>query len=231
MEVKFVSGPGRVIVPGGADAEIAWKELVGVSSETQGEFVLHLLAKDRGWLAAFFDALSHTSQAQQAHFTDVHLLNRLYVAFRPSDNSVGAAKGVFRPAPALLLLLTRLQWDPDGEVHVPGNIQTWKEILRQGPDSKRTAKWAKSQNNDPQRLLESLFSLARGSEDAGPLQAFLSLSELGRQSRFRHRLETRDGSSRLLPHFPSSVISILFFPSFRAGRRFHYPICKNDRIG
>lgn len=169
---------GRVIVPGGADAEIAWKELVGVSSETQGEFVLHLLAKDRGWLAAFFDALSHTSQAQQAHFTDVHLLKRLYVAFRPSDNSVGAAKGVFRPAPALLLLLTRLQWDPDGEVHVPGNIQTWKEILRQGPDSKRTAKWAKSQNNDPQRLLESLFSLARGSEDAGPLQAFLSLSEL-----------------------------------------------------
>ena len=62
---------GRVVVPGGSDAETAWKDLVGVSSEAQGEFVLRLLKKDRGWLAAFFDALSHTSQAQQAHFTDV----------------------------------------------------------------------------------------------------------------------------------------------------------------
>jgi len=175
---------GHVIVPGGPDAEVAWKDLVGVSSEAQGEFVLHLLKKDRGWLVAFFDALSHTSQAQQAHFTNVHLLKPLYVAFRPSDNSAGAAKGVFRPAPTLLLLLTRLQFDPDGEIHVPGNIQVWKGILRQAPDSKRVAKWARGKNNDPQQLLESMFSLCRASAESGPVQAFLSLGEL---DAMRHR--------------------------------------------
>jgi len=30
---------------------------VGVSAQSPGEFVIRLLAKDQGWLAAFFDAL------------------------------------------------------------------------------------------------------------------------------------------------------------------------------
>ncbi len=169
---------GHVIVPGGGEAEAAWKDLVGVGSDGQGEFVLRLLKKDKGWLVAFFDALSHTSQVQQAHFTSVHVLKPLYVAFRPSDNSAGAAKGVFRPAPSLLLLLTRLQFDPDGAVHIPGNVEIWKDSLRQAPDSKRITKWAKGKSNDPQQLLESMFSLSRGSGDSSAVQAFLSLGEL-----------------------------------------------------
>ncbi|MGH9529138.1 MAG: hypothetical protein ACRD2S_04380, partial [Terriglobales bacterium] len=180
---------GRVIVPGGPDAEDEWKDLAGAKSEAQGKFVLHLLEKDKGWLVAFFDALSRTSQAQQAHFTNVHRLKPLYVAFRPSDNSAGAAKGVFRPAPLLLLLLTRLQFDPDGEVHVPGNIETWKEVLRQAPNSKRITKWAKGKSNDPQQLLEAIFSFARASADSGPVQAFLSMGELDARRGPKHYLK------------------------------------------
>ena len=35
-----------------------------------GDFVIHLLAKDQGWLAAYFDALSRVSPEQQAHFAE-----------------------------------------------------------------------------------------------------------------------------------------------------------------
>src|SRR6267378_4375042 len=52
-----VRSPG-VVVPGGPGAESAWKDLVGASPDSPGEFVQKLLAKDRGWLAAYFDALS-----------------------------------------------------------------------------------------------------------------------------------------------------------------------------
>ncbi|MGH9510938.1 MAG: hypothetical protein ACRD2U_02260 [Terriglobales bacterium] len=176
---------GRVLVPG--DSEAAWEELVGVSPETQGKFVLRLLEKDRGWLAAFFDALLRSSRAQQAHFTDARQLKELYVAFRPRDNSSDAASGVFRPAPALLLLLTRLQWDPDGDIHVPGNVQVWKGVFQQAPRVKKALKW-KHDNSD--QLLDMLFSLAHTSADAGPLQAFLCMSELDNRRGTAHPLSS-----------------------------------------
>ena len=43
---------GRVMVPGGAAAEPGWKELTGASPDEPTQFVLKLLAKDNGWLAA-----------------------------------------------------------------------------------------------------------------------------------------------------------------------------------
>src|SRR3984957_17633877 len=49
---------GRVVVPGGESVSADWKELVGANPEKSGEFVTNLLAKDNGWLAAYFDALS-----------------------------------------------------------------------------------------------------------------------------------------------------------------------------
>ncbi|PYV52830.1 MAG: hypothetical protein DMG98_22915, partial [Acidobacteria bacterium] len=52
---------GRVIVPGGTEVESAWKDLVGASPASPAEFVSKLLAKDKGWLAAYFDALSRVN--------------------------------------------------------------------------------------------------------------------------------------------------------------------------
>jgi len=175
---------GRVIVPGGTGAESAWKDLVRASPDAPGEFVLRLLAKDNGWLAAYFDALSRVNQSQQAHFTPSRLV-RFYEAFRGQDTSPNAARPAFRPAPALLVLLTRLRWDASGEPYVPGNLEVWKQILSQKTHSKIVRNWGKraSQLNQPEQLAEAMFALCRVETDTGPLQVYLLLSELdGRRS-------------------------------------------------
>jgi hypothetical protein len=181
---------GRVVVPGGQNAESTWKELVGTGPEAQGDFVVRLLAKDNGWLAAYFDALSRVNRAQQSHFTDPHQLRRFYEALRKQDSQADAARSVFRPAPGLLLLLTRLQWDANGQPHVPGNLEVWKRLLSQKPYSefgkdlgKRARGW-----NTPEQMLESMFALSRVETDAGPLQVYLMLSQLDAARPPQHRL-------------------------------------------
>jgi hypothetical protein len=175
---------GRVIVPGGTGADLAWKDLVGVSPEMPGEFVPLLLAKDNGWLAAYFDALSRVGQSQQTHFTEARL-RHFYAAFRGQSISPDAARPAFRPAPALLLLVTRMQWDPKGEAYVPGNLEVWKEILRQRSESKTVREWGKRAThfNRPEQLAEAMFGLCRVETETGPLQTYLMLSQLdGRRS-------------------------------------------------
>src|SRR6266576_651182 len=68
---------GRVVVPGGSAAALAWKELVGASPDSPGEFIPKLLAKDSGWLAAYFDDLSSVPPSQQTHFTEDRKSTRL----------------------------------------------------------------------------------------------------------------------------------------------------------
>jgi hypothetical protein len=174
---------GRVMVPGGAEAEPAWKDLVGASPESAGEFVSKLLAKDKGWLAAYFDALSRVNQHQRAHFTTSQRLRRFYEAFRAPDLSSDAARASFRPAPGLLLLVTRLQWEPNGDPHVPGNLQVWKEIFRQKTDSKIVREWGRRASHwtRPEQLMQAMFAISRVETDEGPLQIYLTLSELDRR--------------------------------------------------
>jgi hypothetical protein len=171
---------GRVVVPGGSAADPEWKELVGASPASPGEFVPHLLAKDKGWLAAYFDALLRTSPSQQAHFIQTRRLKRCYEAFRGSSPYLEAARQAFRPAPGLLLLLTSLQWEPGGEAHIPGSLEEWKGILRQKSDSKLVRDWGRRARpwTQPDQLLEALFALSRVDTDSGPLQTYLMLSEL-----------------------------------------------------
>jgi hypothetical protein len=64
----------RVIVPGGPAAESAWKDLVGTSPASPAAFVQNLLARDKGWLAAYFDVLSRVSRSHQDYFTEAHRL-------------------------------------------------------------------------------------------------------------------------------------------------------------
>jgi hypothetical protein len=171
---------GRVLVPGGTSAESGWKDLVGASPDSPAQFVPRLLATDNGWLAAYFDALSRVSQSQQEHFTDTRRLTAFYQSFRAPDPNSGAAQSVFRPAPGLLLLLTRLRWDANGEPVVPGNLALWKDILRQTSDfkvvrdcGKRAAGWTR-----PDQLADAMFAFSRLDTDRGPLQIYLFLSEL-----------------------------------------------------
>jgi hypothetical protein len=184
---------GRVIVPGGTVADSQWKNLVGASPDSPHDFVARLLAKDRGWLAAYFDALSRISQTQQAHFIEGDRLKRFYEAFRPGEAAGDAASHTFRPAPALLLLLTRLQWEANGDPYIPGGLDAWKEILREKTKSKIVHDWSNRAKgfDRPGQLVEAMFAFSRISTDAGPLQTYLTLSELDRRRSPEKRLSPK----------------------------------------
>ena len=177
-EIHIVSG--RVVVPGGARAESAWKQLAGASPDAPGEFITKLCAKDEGWLAVYLDAISRVSEPQRGFFTDPSRMVRLYDALRGRDASPGPARPVFRPDPGLLLLMTRLQLDPNGQPHVPGNLDVWKGLIRESNDSKIARDWAKRSGrvNNPEDLLEGLIAISRVSWGRGPLQIYLALSEM-----------------------------------------------------
>jgi hypothetical protein len=180
----------RVLVPGGPAAEEGWKDLVGAAPDVPAEFVPRLLAKDNGWLAAYFDSLSRVNQVQQMYFTDARQLRRYYEALRGKDTTPNAGTGVFRPDSGLLLLVTRVRWEPNGDPHVPGNLDAWRKILRQKYDSKMFRDWGRrsAHLDTPGQLLETMFGISRVQTDAGPLQAYLLLSELDARRPQGHRL-------------------------------------------
>ncbi|MBV9625077.1 MAG: hypothetical protein JOZ14_13980 [Acidobacteria bacterium] len=171
---------GRVEVPGGSQAESAWKELVGASPESPAEFVPKLLAKDNGWLAAYFDSLARVNQNQQSHFLAAQRLKEFYAAFRGSDSTSDAARPAFRLAPGLLLLLTRLQWEADDQPLVPGGLEMWKAVLNQKSEYKTIRDWGKraAHWSRPDQLLEAMFAFSRLETDVSPLQMYLLFTEL-----------------------------------------------------
>ena len=189
---------GRVVVPGGEAAEAAWKSMVGASPEAPGEFIPKLLAKDEGWLAAYYDSLCWVSQSQQAYFTEPKRLVKFYEALRGQDVSPSPARPVFRPDPGLLLLVSRLQLDANGQPHVPGNLEIWKELLRRKSDSKLARDWAKRATrwSNSEQLVEGLFGLSRVNSKDSPLQIYLALSEIDRGRTAADRLTPQ--TARLL---------------------------------
>ena len=171
---------GHVMVPGATRAEPAWKDVVGANPQSSGEFVFRLLSKDKGWLAAYYDAISRVNQSRQPYFIEPHHLRRFYEALRGQDLATDAARPVFRPAPGLLLLLTRLQLDSNGEPHIPGSLEVWKQVFRQKTDSKTIHDWGRraARWTSPEQVVEGMFAASRVDTQSGPLQIYLTLSEL-----------------------------------------------------
>jgi hypothetical protein len=174
---------GRVIVPGGASAESGWRDLVGASPKSPGDFVEKLVNTDNGWLAVYFDTLSRVNASQQAYITVSPRLRRLYEAFKEPEPNAYPARAVFRRAPALLTLFTRVQRGPDGEPAVPGNLEVWKQILAQKTDSRVEREWGRRARGwkHPEQLLEGMAALSRVDTDQGPLQTYLMLNEVDRR--------------------------------------------------
>ena len=209
---------GHVLVPGGTSAEGVWRDLVGVSPDAGGDFVARLVAKDNGWLAAYFDVLSRVNRTQQAHFTEARRLKPFYEALRRQDAPPAeAARSVFRPAPGLLLLLTRLEWEANGEPHVPGNLDVWKRVLHQKNYADVTRDWGKKAHgwNNSEQLLEALMAISRVDTEVGPLQAYLMLSELdaGRGPRHRLSAETVQLMASKFSKFGDQYLVFSEFPS------------------
>ncbi|HEY1677364.1 MAG TPA: hypothetical protein VGG04_06655 [Candidatus Sulfotelmatobacter sp.] len=171
---------GTVRVPGGAGAEAAWKDLVGASPSSAAAFIPRLLAKDKGWLAAYFDVLSRATQQQQEYFTDARRLRFFYSGLRAPEAAGGAIRGAFRPAPGMLLLATRLRFDESGGPLIPGGIKVWQEFLGQSHNANLVRRWTRrdgkiSQSDD---LIQTMFALSRAPTESGPLQVFMMISEM-----------------------------------------------------
>ncbi len=207
---------GAVVVPGGKEAEKQWQELVGISPRSAGEFAVLLLIRDHGWLGAYFDAMARTSGGQQEHFAASQRIKRYYTAFRsPDSSSEAGARLPFRPAPALMVLVTRMQWDAHGDPYVPGSLATWTEILRDNPNSKAIRQMVKHSAafKNAEQLAEAMFAFSRLETDTGPLQAYLYLSELDRRRGPGRRLSNA-AVSLLAQKFPDYSDQYLIFSEF-----------------
>lgn len=191
---------GSVIVPGGESAVPAWKDLVGADPGHPAAFVSKLLARDRGWLAAYFDVLSRVDSKQQEYFTDSHRLRMFYDGLRAPDPTAPATRGSFRPAPWLLLLVTRLQFDSSGQPLAPGDLDEWNDLLFTSSYSSLVRKWARQNGpaKDPDHLLKIMFALSRTPADPNPLQIYLAIAELDSRRSPEHRLAP--ATVRLLAH-------------------------------
>ncbi|HUH62103.1 MAG TPA: hypothetical protein VLZ50_03850 [Terracidiphilus sp.] len=171
---------GEVMVPGGAGAGQAWEQLVGASPNSPGDFIVHLLAKDHGWLVAYFDALSRVDREQQARLTQGSRLRAMYEAYRSTAPTVSATAGVFPKNADLLMLLTRLQWQENGEPEIPGGLAPWQEILNQETRSSGLHQWARHvrSSEGADRVLEGLVASSNRYADANAMQIYLTLSAI-----------------------------------------------------
>jgi hypothetical protein len=173
---------GRVQVPGGAAAEPVWQELVGSQVTSPSEFVVNLMAKDQGWLAAYYDALSRATASQQKYFVEPRRLKANYQALIAGDANPSPARPVFRSDPGMLLLISSLQLAKDGSPIVPGGLGVWNEIAHQKGQSpqvqrmaKRVTKWS-----TPDDLIAGMFTFSRSDAIDNPLQMYLTISEIDR---------------------------------------------------
>ncbi len=206
---------GKIRVPGGEAAEAAWKELVGASPSVPSAFVPRLIARDHGWLAAYFDVLSRANPQLQAYFTDPHHLHATYNALRAPDPSAKATRGTFRPAPSMLLLATRLHLDESGEPLIPGGLNEWKEILFDGHNGALVHKWGRQGKKleTPEDFVKIMFALSRATSEDTPLQAYMAISELDARRPASRRLSP--ATVRLLArHFPDYSDQFLLFSEF-----------------
>jgi len=197
---------GAVVVPGGEAADQDWAELVGADPHSPGDFVYRLLAKDQGWMAAYFDALSRVSPEQQAHLVANGRLKRLYAAYRSPNANASAGTSVFPRNANLLLLFARVPWNTAGEPMVPGDATVWKDIFAhtdRASHFRELAHFNRDDNNPgrlPDRLLEALVACTSLAAGEGPSQVYLMLSAIN--SARPQEMQLSSGTVQLLAaHF------------------------------
>jgi len=173
---------GRAVIPGGQRSAGAWADLVGANPDKGALFFERLLAKDDGWLASQYDALARIHGPVQEYLTDPARMKRFYAAVRGKVTSPGPARPVFRSNADMMLLTTRLRLDPNGQPHIPGSLEVWKELFVNHPRGKYDAKLSRAAQawKEPDDVLEALFGMSRKAVENEPLKIFMALSDLDR---------------------------------------------------
>ena len=199
---------GRAVVPGGARMEKSWADLVGVSPDKPGAFFERLVARDDGWLASYFDALSRITYNPANgpvlnYLSEPERLKRFYTAIRGRVTSPGPARPVFRSNTDMLLLTTRLRLNPDGRPHIPGSLEVWRNLFVDHPAGKYDAKLSKAAGawKDPDDVIEALFGLCRKAVENEPLKIFMALSDVDRRRKTPLDAATADRLARQYKQF------------------------------
>jgi hypothetical protein len=201
---------GRAVVPGGARSERAWAELVGASPDKPGSFFEHLVMRDDGWLASYFDALlrisnNPTNGPVQAYLTEPERLKRFYAAIRGKVTSPGPARPVFRSNTEMMLLTTRLRLDADGKPHIPGSLDVWRTLFIEHPSGsgKYDSKLSQAAGSwkEPDDVIEALFGLCRKAVENEPLKIFMALSDVDRHRQTPLDPKTADRLARAFRAF------------------------------
>lgn len=178
----FVVRNGRAMVPGNAATIAAWSDLVGTGPDKGVEFYDKLIAKDDGWLTSYFDSLMRIDGPMRDYLTEPERLKRFYTALKGRITSPGPARPVFRSNTDLMLLTTRLRLEPNGQVHVPGGIEVWKNLFVNHPQGKYDGKLTKLATGwkNADDIIEALFALCRKSVENEPLKIFMAVSDMNR---------------------------------------------------
>ena len=170
---------GAAAVPGSTKA---WASLVGVNPSNGGAFYERLISTDDGWLASYYDALSRIEGPTATYLTEPERMRRFYEALKGKVTTPGPARPVFRSSTELLLLTNSLRIDANGQPHIPGDIEVWRNLFIKHPHGKYDGKLTRSasswRNSDD--VLEALFGLSRKSVENEPLKIFLALSDIDR---------------------------------------------------
>ncbi|MGA8030648.1 MAG: hypothetical protein WB992_26185 [Bryobacteraceae bacterium] len=170
---------GAAVVPGSPKV---WTSMVGVSPSNPGPFFEKLMATDDGWMASYFDALSRIEGPTAAYLTQPDRLKRFYDALRGKITSPGPARPVFRSSTELMLLTTSLRIDPNGQPHVPGDLEVWRTLFIRHPHGKYDGRLTRSATGwrTSDDLLEALFALSRKTVENEPLKIYLALNDVDR---------------------------------------------------
>jgi Ca-activated chloride channel family protein len=166
---------GAAVVPGGDAAEPLWAGLAGASPLDAPAFFRKLLDKDRGLLAAFYDAIAQSDAAHQRFFTSSReTLKRYYEWYRDSDEFPNGALHPARTWRARMfreLPLDR-QWPASDALEAPVAIVEL-ERERKAPLDARSARLIE-EHFDAWRPLVSYFAAlpALGAAEFESLAAF-----------------------------------------------------------
>jgi hypothetical protein len=181
-----------VNVPGGPAAESEWQALAGVSPHSPGEFLVRMAARDRGWLAAYYDAVARISPEEQMALMNDGRLRSLYDAYRSTGINAGAGSGVFPRNAELMLLLSRIPWDAKGQPDVPGGLQAWQQILAREIKVSNNREWARHAQSvtSNEQFLEAIVAATNLVREDGPTQMYLTLSAIDSQRAPGQKLST-----------------------------------------
>ena len=156
------------------------------------------------------------NESQREHLTENGRLKRFYEDLRGNDLEPAATRGVFRQGPDLLVLFTRVTWDPNGEPHVPGNLEIWKQIIHQKSESKAVRDWNKHAHtlDKPEQLLDAMVTFSRDVTDVGPVQIYLTMCALDKERAADKRLSPETVSLLSPANSRSSTTGTSSSPNF-----------------